>query len=609
MQPPETVAAARLGTLSALVARLTAAATPDAAVAAALEALEAALALDAAAVVVSGEDAAGPHCRAARGLPPAVAGALAGVGSTVPAWVWNAGAQTPEPPPGGNATAWVLELGADGDALTTTLAAAGFASAAFVPMTGGGRNRGCLALFSRCARHFVGHDRAGQDMAIAALIAGLLGQVLFAAELRATQEQLTAAAARNASRVERLTRVAGTLSSTPTSVDVATMIITEAHEALDADWSGVWLLDARAATLTAVATKGMPEAMRPSCQVYAAGDTSNPLCFSVASNEPLWLENWDDYARRFPASQQRVRNTRPSQIAFACLPLRIETRTIGGLVLCFFKERHFDPDERAFMGLFAQHCAQGIERARLYDQALDAVQAREDFLSVAGHELRTPLATLLLQTQLHLGGRSEKSDDKGDDAEARARVLPMQRTLRRLIKLADDVLDVSRIRAGRLRLEPEPMDLGAMVRDVATRTALGLQWPEGQLHIQVGGLLRGHWDPIRLEQVVVNLVSNACKYGAGQPIEVNVAAGPGYAELRVRDRGIGIAAQDQARIFERFERAARTREIKGMGLGLWIVREIVAAHQGSISVRSEPGAGAEFCVRLPLGEDEPASMA
>jgi signal transduction histidine kinase len=434
---------------------------------------------------------------------------------------------------------------------------------------------------------------SAQDLLVAELAAGLVGQATALADLRASERRLHEAAARSADRVHRLTRVSGSLSSAPTASEVATMIITEAHEALEADWSGVWLLDARN-VLDAVATLGMSEAMRPTCQSFPVSDASNPLCLSVANNEPLWLENWQAFARRFPLAEQRVRDTQPVQVAFACLPLHIGDKTIGGMVLSFFKERPFDDDERAMMGLFAQHCAQGIERARLYDQALDAVQVREDFLSVAGHELRTPLSTLLLQTELHI----ESSDDS---PATRARFAPMQRTMRRLIKLADDVLDVARMRAGRLRIEPQPLELCALVREVAARTALGLQWPEGDLALATDGPLEGTWDPMRLEQVVVNLVSNACKYGAGRPISVSVGrAEPGWAVLRVRDQGMGIAPDDQARIFQRFERAAAARGISGFGLGLWIVREIVTAHRGTITVTSTPGQGAEFCVRLPL---------
>jgi signal transduction histidine kinase len=577
--------------LSELVERLTTATTPEATCEAALDALTAALDLDASAVVLQADradaDPARPaRCRATRKLSD---GARDELESPAAAWRVAAGE--------GRRPAVFEDLtAADGQALRPLFESDGVASAAFVPIVHGGRVAGWLALFSQRTRRF-----APQDLLVAELAAGLVGKSLAMHELRVSELRLHAAGERSADRVRRLTRVSGSLSSAPTATDVATMIIKEAHEALEADWSGVWLLDASGARLTAVATRGMPDAMRPSCQSFAASDTSNPLCLSVANNEALWLENWQAFARRFPTSEQRVRTKQAVQVAFACLPLRIEEKTIGGMVLSFLKDRAFDTDERDIMGLFAQHCAQGIERARLYDQALEAVQAREDFLSVAGHELRTPLSTLLLQTELQI-------ETAQDLPTARRRFAPMQRTLRRLIKLADDVLDVARIRAGRLRLEPEPLELCALVRDVATRTALALQLPEAHLRITAADPIEGRWDPMRMEQVVVNLITNACKYGGGKPITVQVsAADPACAELRVLDQGIGIAMEDQARIFERFARSADSREFAGLGLGLWIVREIVAAHRGTITVTSQPGAGAEFCVRLPL--DGPADAA
>jgi signal transduction histidine kinase len=180
------------------------------------------------------------------------------------------------------------------------------------------------------------------------------------------------------------------------------------------------------------------------------------------------------------------------------------------------------------------------------------------------------------------------------------RYVPVMRTLRRLITLADDVMDVSRLRAGRLRLETESLDLSVLVREVAGRVAEGMRRCRSRLRIHADAPVQGHWDPMRLEQVVTNLVTNACKYGGDQPVDIEVGQHPEGAQIVVRDRGLGIGPADQARIFERFERAVDPAGYAGLGLGLWIAREVVEAHRGHISVRSEQGQGAEFRVVLPL---------
>ncbi len=404
-------------------------------------------------------------------------------------------------------------------------------------------------------------------------------------------------------RLGRLLRVSAALSAAPTARDVALVITEEARKALGDDASGVWLFNAPHSRLDLLASRGFPEPILAQVQSYRV-DADNPLCAAVRAGEPVWIEGWEEFAKRFPNSEARVRDVnQPRPQSFACLPLMIEETVIGGVAFSFMAPRTFSQDERNFIGLLAQHCALGIERARLYEQALDAIRARDDFLSIAGHELRTPLATLLLQLQGVLGENGEGI--QGPSAE---RSVSAIRTARRLIKLADDVLDVSRIRAGRLRLEVETMDLGQVVSEVSTRTAEGTRPPRPELRAAVFGPLIGRWDPLRIEQIVSNLITNACKYGDGKPIDVRVARQGDIAEIIVRDSGIGIAHADQARIFERFERAVPPRSFSGLGLGLWITREIARAHGGDISVRSELGGGAEFTVTLPLAPPASACL-
>jgi signal transduction histidine kinase len=170
----------------------------------------------------------------------------------------------------------------------------------------------------------------------------------------------------------------------------------------------------------------------------------------------------------------------------------------------------------------------------------------------------------------------------------------------RLDKLTGNLLDVSRIAAGRLVLEPAEVDLATLVNDVAHQFEAELSRQKCPLTRYIEGPVMGRWDPLRIDQVVTNLLSNAIKYGAGKPIELTVEERAGSARVIVRDHGIGIAIEDQHRIFNRFERAAALG-YGGLGLGLYISRQIVLAHGGTVHVDSTPDSGSTFTVELPRG--------
>lgn len=236
--------------------------------------------------------------------------------------------------------------------------------------------------------------------------------------------------------------------------------------------------------------------------------------------------------------------------------------------------------------------------AHIVDELAASVRIREEFLSLASHQLKTPLTPLALRLQ-SLAREAAKQPDSSFAQNVNAYIDTANRQVHKLSGLVAELLDVSRMASGKLELELEPVDLGTVVRDVAARYRQRAARASCVLDGEAPSLT-GRWDKLRLEQVVSHLIENALAFGAGKPIRIRLQATSEMARLTVRDEGIGIAPNDQSRIFERFERAVSNRSHGGFGLGLYICRTIVEALEGTISVQSEPGRGSTFTVELPL---------
>ena len=227
----------------------------------------------------------------------------------------------------------------------------------------------------------------------------------------------------------------------------------------------------------------------------------------------------------------------------------------------------------------------------------ESVRARDEFLSIASHELKTPLSSLKLQLQLESRHLAAASGPDGGQPKWLGASL---RQVERLERLIASLLDVTRMRAGRFEMRPQQLDLSELVGSVVERFSADLAKSETVARLDLERGTVGRWDPERLDQVVTNLLANVVKYAPGAPVEVAVAKRDGCAVIEVRDHGPGLTDEVRERAFDPFERASTSRGIGGLGLGLYIARGIVTAHGGTISVDSKPGAGAEFVVRLPL---------
>ncbi|MDF2694767.1 MAG: Sensory box histidine kinase [Labilithrix sp.] len=227
----------------------------------------------------------------------------------------------------------------------------------------------------------------------------------------------------------------------------------------------------------------------------------------------------------------------------------------------------------------------------------EAVRAREDFLSIASHELRTPLTTLTLGTELLL--RLLRTESMPPREQLSGKVEQLQKQAQRLERLIGTLLDVARIVQSRVQLFPEELDVACVVREQVERLRDNAAASGSCVTVAAQAPILGQFDRTRLEQIVDNLVSNAIKFGAGKPISVTLEASEEKIQLSVRDQGLGIAKEDRARIFERFERAVSGRHYGGLGLGLWVTRQIVEAMGGTIFVTGEYGQGSTFTVEWP----------
>jgi K+-sensing histidine kinase KdpD len=281
------------------------------------------------------------------------------------------------------------------------------------------------------------------------------------------------------------------------------------------------------------------------------------------------------------------------------IPLQARNRNVG--VICLFSSRHtYNRANVALLEEIGRRSGTAIDNSILYEKAQEAVRLRDEFLSIASHELKTPLTSVLLNLQSILRKFHKESFATFSPQQIMKMIESATKHSERLTILINELLDVSRIAAGKLTLMKEQMNLSDTVKEVLGRFNKELELSHSKVITQLDTTVVGNWDKLRIEQVVTNLLSNAIKYGNGKAIDIKIFKKNREAYLTVTDDGIGIDPKNVAKIFDRFERAVTSENYEGLGMGLYITKQIIESHDGTISVTSKPNDGSTFTVMLPM---------
>jgi signal transduction histidine kinase len=559
--------AARLARLQAVTAALSRARTPDEVAEAALSTGLSAMGAHCGVLLVQGALGTALEVLRAAGIgDPQLGSCLTAEGPSPAHEAWQSGLPVFVEEPAGMAERY------PGFAAAVTQVPCGAFAA--LPLGAEGRVLGMLLLGFQSAQRFADEERA-----LAGAMAGVCGQALDRARLFVAERVARAEAVAARRRLDFLDSLSAVLTETLDQEEMATRVTALAVPALG-DWAALFTLG-EDDLLQRVAAAG-PEALAGRARSLVEESGAARLAAVARGGPPVTIE-------AEPGDPC-------APLAAALVPLGARGEAFGALVVASADPiQRYGTQDLALLFDVARRTAMGLEHARLYRAAHLAAQAREDFMHVASHELRGPVANFRLGVELLAKELARGNRDRVDE---RLRVLSRQAD--RLGRISNALLDVTRITAGRLTLLRQEVDLAALAREVVARHAEEAEAAGcGAVTVVAPAPVPCQADPDRVEQVVANLLSNALKYGKGAPVEVRIHAEEGYAVLDVADRGIGIAPDQQARIFGRFERAVPPRSYGGLGLGLWIVRSMVEAHGGKVSVESAQGKGSTFTVRLP----------
>ncbi|UQA58463.1 hybrid sensor histidine kinase/response regulator [Polyangium aurulentum] len=404
---------------------------------------------------------------------------------------------------------------------------------------------------------------------------------------------------RTAHRIARLQRVTAALAGAVTEDEVVEVLVREAIEALGARSGCVMIPTEDGKWLEVRSTFGYPEHFIKNSTRYSV-DANLVTTEVYRTAKVVVMDDLDSYLARRTSTAESVRGL--GDQSFLYIPLVVGERVLGVLGLSARQPRAFGHEESEFIEAVARQCALALDRAALLSreqraraEAEAGSRAKDEFLAMLGHELRNPLSPIL--TALHLMRL------RGGDALLKERTI-IERQVQHLVRLVDDLLDVSRITRGKVELERRPVEIGAVVAKAIEMASPLLEARKHRLSVEVapeGLLVDG--DEHRLAQVLGNLLTNAAKYtDPGGDVSVSASCIDGEVVVRVKDSGMGISAELLPRVFELFVQGQRAldRSEGGLGLGLAIVRSLVEMHGGRVSASSEGhGKGSEMVVRLP----------
>ncbi|MBW4492914.1 MAG: PAS domain S-box protein [Oscillatoria princeps RMCB-10] len=478
-------------------------------------------------------------------------------------------------------------------------------SAMIVPVAARGQTLGAIAFVAAQS----GRQYGQADLVLAEELASRAGLAIDSARAHRQAQEARQLAERAAHRVARLQAITSALSEALTPSQVAEVAVSQGIAALGACAGLMALLAEGDSALEVVRALGYPQEILETWRRLPVS-LPVPLAETVRTGEPVFLESLEALISRVACARYPHHALIPSitgSRAFACVPLVVEGRPVGAIGLSFSDSREFSQEERALALALGQQCAGAIVRARLYEaeraaraEAEAANRMKDEFLAVLSHELRSPLNPMLGWVQMLLSR-------KLSEEKTRTALETIERNVRLQTQLIDDLLDVSRIIRGKLKLNPRFVELAGaieaalnVVRQAAEAKGIHI---ETELDRHAGVVLA---DTNRLQQVVWNLLSNAIKFTpSGGRVTVRLEGAGDCVQLQVSDTGIGISPDFLPFVFDRFRQAdsSTTRSYGGLGLGLAIVRHLVEQHGGTVSAASPgEGQGATFAVKLPVAE-------